>query len=40
MVDKRIDREEQVLFPKLIEIGIFQDRAARRDARSIDWPSH
>jgi hypothetical protein len=32
MVDKRIDREEQVLFPKLIEIGIFND--ARRSHAS------
>ncbi|UHD16651.1 hemerythrin domain-containing protein [Thiocapsa bogorovii] len=32
MVDKRIDREEQVLFPKLIEIGIFTDRSRKSDA--------
>lgn len=25
MVCKRIDREEQVLFPKLLEIGVFQE---------------
>jgi hemerythrin-like domain-containing protein len=25
MVDQRIDREEQVLFPKLVEIGLFQE---------------
>ncbi|NEX19574.1 hemerythrin domain-containing protein [Thiorhodococcus mannitoliphagus] len=26
MVAQRIDREEQVLLPKLVEIGLFQDR--------------
>ncbi|MBK1644743.1 hypoxanthine phosphoribosyltransferase [Thiocapsa imhoffii] len=35
MVDKRIEREEQVLFPKLIEIGLFQDPARPRGARSL-----
>lgn len=25
MVEKRIDREEEILFPKLIEIGLFRD---------------
>jgi hypothetical protein len=28
MVSQRIDREEQVLFPKLIEIGMFQETRA------------
>jgi len=28
MVSKRIEREEQVLFPKLVEIGMFQDARA------------
>jgi hemerythrin-like domain-containing protein len=35
MVDKRIDREEQVLFPKLVEIGIFQDARRSRGSHSI-----
>ena len=28
MVSKRIEREEQVLFPKLVEIGMFQEARA------------
>lgn len=32
MVAKRIDREELVLFPKLLEIGLFQE-SGRLDAR-------
>ena len=36
MVDKRIDREEQVLFPKLIEIGIFTDRSRKGDTGSLN----
>lgn len=30
MVSKRIDREAQVLFPKLVEIGLFQETARSR----------
>jgi len=35
MVDKRIDREEQVLFPKLVEIGMFQDASKTRWASTL-----
>jgi len=32
MVAKRIEREEQVLLPKLVEIGMFQDASGSRAA--------